>query len=1146
MVGRVLTVAFLITSGLSRAAVPTANLKLWLKAGAGVKLNSGRVSQWSDQSGSGTHAQQKTFSYQPAFLSSAVNGLPAVRFDGTNDFMTFSLPLNGLTAMTIVLVSAAAQDVTGSSNGVSNAPIFWNETANWGTVHLSPFAGVVKYRFGTGQVGNLPVYTRPASYLNRYSLTTVIKNGTTETLYIDTVPVLSQSGKLATIANVSSTGNLGRGYTNTYFQGDIAEVLVYKAALNDADRQALDQYLMTKYFGITSPPPVNQAPTANAGPDQAITLPAGASLSGAASDDGLPSGVLTTTWSQVSGPGTTTFANPGALSTTATFSAAGSYALRLTASDTALTATNDVIVTVNPPASSNPSIPTQNLRLWLRSDAGITLNGSTVSQWADQSGSGTHAVQATSTSQPTLVSGVVNSKPAVRFDGVNDFLNFTLPVNGLSGATIVLVSSAAQDIDGDWNGVASAPIFWNETASWGALHLSPFQRLVKFRFGTGQTSNLNTYTRPVTINAGWSLTTAIKNGTTESLYGNSVLVLSQGGKLSTLANIRDTAALGQGYNDNTYFPGDIAEVLVYTRTLTDTERQQVEQYLLTKYAITPPVNQAPVANAGPDQAITLPSSATLNGTATDDGLPSGALTTTWSLVSGPGTATFASAASPATTVTFSAAGTYVLRLTASDGALASSDDVAVVVNALSSGGAPPGSIVLNPGDSIQAAVNANPQNTTFYLKAGVHRLQTVTAKNGDIFLGETGAVLNGSRLLTSFVREGSYWVATGQTQQGWFSSETCRTGYPRCSYPEDLYFDNVPLRHVGALSDVGAGKWYFDYGNDKIYFLDDPTGRKVEASVNSQAFIGTAAGVTIKNLVIEKYATPALLGTVCGANTDGPLSTTTDWVLDGNEIRLNHGAGIAPGHRWQILRNKIHDNGQIGISGGGDNLLVDSNEIYANNYAKYSSRWEAGGTKFSKTRNMVVRGNYVHHNDGPGLWTDIDNIYVLYENNTVVDNLEEGIFHEISYDAVIRNNIVRRNGTVNPGWLYGANILISASSNAEIYGNTVEVSYAGGNGICLIYQDRGSGAYGPHVTTNNYVHNNTVTYLANTGQSGAAADFNPDTLFNGNNRFDYNAYHAPQIDQSRWAWKGNQNWSGFRSQGKEASGTADTNVIASP
>lgn len=94
-----------------------------------------------------------------------------------------------------------------------------------------------------------------------------------------------------------------------------------------------------------------------------------------------------------------------------------------------------------------------------------------------------------------------------------------------------------------------------------------------------------------------------------------------------------------------------------------------------------PVNQAPTVNAGPDGSVTQPGLLTLNGTVTDDGLPSATLTISWSQTTGPGTVSFGSAASASTSASFSQPGTYVLLLTADDGALASSDTVTVAVNA---------------------------------------------------------------------------------------------------------------------------------------------------------------------------------------------------------------------------------------------------------------------------------------------------------------------------------------------------------------------------------------------------------------------------------------------------------------------------------
>ena len=96
---------------------------------------------------------------------------------------------------------------------------------------------------------------------------------------------------------------------------------------------------------------------------------------------------------------------------------------------------------------------------------------------------------------------------------------------------------------------------------------------------------------------------------------------------------------------------------------------------------TTPANTAPSVNAGPDTSVTLPASTNLDGTVSDDGLPTGSsVTSSWSKVSGPGTVTFGTPEAQDTTASYSAAGTYVLRLTATDGALTSSDDVTVTVN----------------------------------------------------------------------------------------------------------------------------------------------------------------------------------------------------------------------------------------------------------------------------------------------------------------------------------------------------------------------------------------------------------------------------------------------------------------------------------
>jgi hypothetical protein len=317
--------------------------------------------------------------------------------------------------------------------------------------------------------------------------------------------------------------------------------------------------------------------------------------------------------------------------------------------------------------------------LWLRADAGVRQNGQAIESWSDQSGSGNNVVQARSGNRPTLVPNVVHGLPVVRFNGSNQFMNFQLPVNGLPGMTIMLVSSSASDKNGAWNGTDSSPITWNETGNWGSVALNPLQRYVKFRFGTGQVNNLPVYTRTSSAKTDFSLSTVIKNGSAESLFINGQSALTLAGKLPKISRASASANIGKGYTG--YFAGDIAEVLVYTRALSTAERQAVEGYLLSKYInrSSAPANRAPTVSAGSDQSIALPATATLNAQMNDDNLPSGKLAVNWSRISGPGQVSFSDAASASSTARFSAPGSYVLRVTASDGTLSSSDDVTMMV-----------------------------------------------------------------------------------------------------------------------------------------------------------------------------------------------------------------------------------------------------------------------------------------------------------------------------------------------------------------------------------------------------------------------------------------------------------------------------------
>jgi hypothetical protein len=433
---------------------------------------------------------------------------------------------------------------------------------------------------------------------------------------------------------------------------------------------------------------------------------------------------------------------------------------------------------------------------------------------------------------------------------------------------------------------------------------------------------------------------------------------------------------------------------------------------------------------------------------------------------------------------------------------------------------------LSPGENIQSFVSNNPPGTTFVLSSGVYRMQSIVPKDNDVFIGQGQVDLNGSQVLT-FQKNENLWSASAQASS--LQHGSCLTSYPLCGYTQDLFFDNRLLTPVSDRNSLNAGNWYFDRANDMVYLSANPSGHTVELSMQQYALSGHAAGVQIQSIVVEKYGTPAQSGAV-GGDSKG-----SGWVVTSIEVRWNHGRGVSLGAGSQVLHSFIHHNGQLGLTLYGANSRAQNNEISWNNYAGFDPGWEGGGTKFSKTSGLLVQSNYVHDNNGRGLWTDIDNVDTIYDGNTVTNNAAEGIAHEISYKAIIRNNICKGNGNNATQWLWNAQIIIQNSENVEVYGNTVEVASGGGNGIAIVNQKRGAGGIGPYVSMGNSIHNNTIVMLGHSGESGFADDTHQGQA--NNNTFDYNHYIIKGGGSAHWSWMGYLDWNGFRQKGQETHGT---------
>jgi len=103
---------------------------------------------------------------------------------------------------------------------------------------------------------------------------------------------------------------------------------------------------------------LDQPPTVDAGDNFNVILGNNATLDGMVSDEGLPSGIITSIWTKQSGPGVVTFTNASSVDTTANFTVIGQHQLRLTANDGVQFSFDDVTANViNAPNALSVSVP---------------------------------------------------------------------------------------------------------------------------------------------------------------------------------------------------------------------------------------------------------------------------------------------------------------------------------------------------------------------------------------------------------------------------------------------------------------------------------------------------------------------------------------------------------------------------------------------------------------------------------------------------------------------------------------------------------------------------------------------------------------------------------------------------------------------
>jgi hypothetical protein len=289
-------------------------------------------------------------------------------------------------------------------------------------------------------------------------------------------------------------------------------------------------------------PAANTAPTVNAGADRSITLPSGTTLTATVSDDGQPTppGALTLSWTRVSGPGTVTFSAPTAATTNASFSIAGAYVLRLTASDGALSASDDVAITVNAP---------------------VLLVGA----WGFNEGSGTTLGDSSGNGRTGAVSGATWTAgkygQALNFDGNNDLV--TLSDLDLTGSFTVMAWMQTRSLHADECAslVMKARDYGFEICD-GRLYAG-------VGTGTSWTAMPSVALTSADLNV-WKHVALTYDGTTLRFYIAGALVGTAAG-----AHGSNNSALrfGRWSSNGEYWNGLIDEVRIYGRALSQAEVQ---------------------------------------------------------------------------------------------------------------------------------------------------------------------------------------------------------------------------------------------------------------------------------------------------------------------------------------------------------------------------------------------------------------------------------------------------------------------------------------------------------------------------------------------------------------------------------------------
>ncbi|MGE4512555.1 MAG: hypothetical protein AB7E26_01905, partial [Chryseobacterium sp.] len=224
--------------------------------------------------------------------------------------------------------------------------------------------------------------------------------------------------------------------------------------------------------------------------------------------------------------------------------------------------------------------------LWLKADAGTStvVDSTPLSSWADQSGNGTNALQATVGNQPlyrTVPSQLMNFNPIVSFDGVDDYIDANSFINGSTNTLFSAVRPPAVTDSNVRNILSFGAV---GTSNGGEFRLN--NGTVEFGQNNGSWVSIISAT---TVDAGIpQLFGSSMSNTTNGakIYKNNSIIktgtINQIPSPASLISIGSRTIAGRAL----YFSGAIPEVITHNTVLSDIERLRINSYLAVKYGVT--------------------------------------------------------------------------------------------------------------------------------------------------------------------------------------------------------------------------------------------------------------------------------------------------------------------------------------------------------------------------------------------------------------------------------------------------------------------------------------------------------------------------------------------------------------------------------